>query len=309
MLGEDHPLSPLAAIRILLRAGRTLAAPLVAIAVLAGCTPSGSGDSSAGATASSAARSPGSSATGTTASPTPLPTPARLLPRPRAGQCYRLHFQAAVAPTTSRKAVPCARRGVTARTFYVGDLAVLAQGHLLAVDSSRVQTAVSTICPKKLATYLKADPDSLRLSMLRAIWFTPTVEQSDRGADWVRCDLVAIARDGRLAPMNVKLRGLMAGDWREHYGLCGTAAPDDPTFTRVICSAPHTWSALSVVPLRGKQYPGVEKVRGGGSGCEEVARAEADDALDFRWGYEWPTPEQWDQGRTYGVCWAPSDGS
>ncbi len=31
----------------------------------------------------------------------------------------------------------------------------------------------------------------------------------------------------------------------------------------------------------------------------------ADDALNFQWGYEWPTEKQWDDGQTYGRCWAP----
>ena len=31
----------------------------------------------------------------------------------------------------------------------------------------------------------------------------------------------------------------------------------------------------------------------------------AEDALDYEWGYEWPTAEQWAAGQTYGRCWAP----
>ena len=38
------------------------------------------------------------------------------------------------------------------------------------------------------------------------------------------------------------------------------------------------------------------------------ARAVAPDPLDFRWGYEWPTLEQWRAGKRYGVCWAPESG-
>ncbi len=41
--------------------------------------------------------------------------------------------------------------------------------------------------------------------------------------------------------------------------------------------------------------------------CENAGAAVADDALDYEWGYEWPTKEQWKQGQTFGRCWAPTD--
>ena len=28
--------------------------------------------------------------------------------------------------------------------------------------------------------------------MLRTVWFTPSVEESDAGANWYRCDVVAL---------------------------------------------------------------------------------------------------------------------
>ena len=49
-------------------------------------------------------------------------------------------------------------------------------------------------------------------------------------------------------------------------------------------------------------YPGEQKVRDAGeAACEDAGRGAADDALDFQWGYEWPTEEQWDAGQTYGL--------
>ena len=298
MLGEDQPVTA-AYSRRGLQPWLGLLLTTLVLAAAAGCTSAEDGGSAA----------PSTSQTASSADTSASATPPALDPAPRRGQCYRLLFDEAVAPTTTRKAVPCQRRGVTARTFFVGDLDTLAQGHLLAVDSSRVQAQLAQVCPKKLAPYLGGTAEDLRLSMLKPVWFTPTVAQSDLGATWLRCDLVAVARDGQLAPLRGPLRGAMKGEWRGIYGLCGTAAPDDKRFGRVICSSEHTWSALSVVAFPGRNYPGIEPVRKAGAGCEEIARAEADDALDFRWGYEWPTPEQWGQGRTYGVCWAPSDGS
>ena len=67
-------------------------------------------------------------------SPSPSGKPAKAAPRPGAGACYRLAYDDAVAPTSRRKPVSCSG-AVTARTFYVGTLDTVVDGHLLAVDS------------------------------------------------------------------------------------------------------------------------------------------------------------------------------
>jgi hypothetical protein len=88
--------------------------------------------------------------------------------------------------------------------------------------------------------------------------------------------------------------------------MCGTAAPDDPAFRRVLCREDHTWRAIRAVDLPGKDYPGEKRVRAAGQGpCEDAGREVAEDALDYEWGYEWPTADQWAAGQTYGRCWAP----
>jgi hypothetical protein len=43
----------------------------------------------------------------------------------------------------------------------------------------------------------------------------------------------------------------------------------------------------------------------GQDACQEAARAIASDALDYEWGYEWPTQDLWQAGQTYGRCWSP----
>ena len=61
------------------------------------------------------------------------------------------------------------------------------------------------------------------------------------------------------------------------------------------------------MPIDAQRYPGAEAVRDlGTTPCTDAARAVAEDALDFQWGYEWPSLEQWRAGRHYGVCWAPA---
>jgi hypothetical protein len=241
-----------------------------------------------------------------TTPPPPSPTAAVAAPRPDDRACYRLDFNGAVAPTNDAKPVACDTEH-TSMTYAVDTLDTVVDGHLLAVDSQRVQDQVARTCPARLADLLGGTPDDLHLSMLRAVWFTPSVEESDAGADWYRCDVIAVASDGTLAPLTGRLAGLLARPAaRAPYGMCGTAEPGTAAFSRVICSDDHAWRAIRTVDFARPTYPGAGAARAAGQQpCEDAAREQASDALNFRWGYEWPTQEQWDAGQTYGLCWIP----
>lgn len=247
----------------------------------------------------------GPSSASSTPTPTPPPT-ATPASRPSARSCYRLDYDQAVAPTNDARPGICAGDH-TAQTFAVDDLATVVGGHLLAVDSQQVQDQVARECPRRLPGFLGGRLQDVRLSMLRSVWFTPTVAESDAGADWYRCDVVAVTADDSLVQLSGRLRGVLASpQGRDDYGMCGTAEPGTAAFTRVVCRSDHSWRAISTVDLPSGDYPGVGVVREAGQGpCQDAGRAVAADALDFRWGYEWPTREQWRAGETYGLCWAP----
>ncbi|CAN5524836.1 hypothetical protein BH11ACT8_BH11ACT8_07180 [soil metagenome] len=277
---------------------RQILGALVAVTLLAagGCD---------GSTDASPEPAPATSSTPTepTATPPPRATPA---PRPAADACYDLTYDEAVAPTASMKTVPCKRRH-SAQTYFVGEVANVVDGHLLAVDSDRVQQHVAASCPAKLAAAVGGSRDDVRLSMLRAVWFTPTVEQSDEGAAWYRCDVVALAGAEELADVRGSLEGILDTDaGRNTYGMCGTAGPDEPGFTRVPCGDEHSWRAFSVIDLPGGRYPGRPAVtQAGETPCQEAAADIADDPLDYEWGFEGPDAEQWAAGQTFVRCWAP----
>lgn len=273
---------------------RAVAALLLAGAVLAGCSAGSEDPAGAPAASSPSAASP---------SPTARATPP---PRPAARTCYALGYREAVAPTTDADPVPCTRAH-TALTYAVGTLDTVVDGHLLAVDSRHVQQQVAAACPEELGPFVGGTTADQRLSMLRAVWFTPSVEESDAGADWYRCDVVALAADGELAPLTGPVQGVLGTEaGRDRYGMCGTAQPGNPDFQRVICARDHTWRAIAVVPLAAGPYPGEQRVRAAGqTPCQDAGAAVASDTLDYQWGYEWPTAEQWRAGQTYGRCWAP----
>ncbi|WP_183092712.1 septum formation family protein [Nocardioides stalactiti] len=242
----------------------------------------------------------------TTTAPTPPPTAAPPPAGPEDGNCYALTFRQALSFTTRVGPTAC-KDAHTSETYAVGVLDTVVDGHLLAVDSDRVQAQVAETCPAALPDFLGGDLEDQRLTMFRPVWFTPSLAQSDRGADWYRCDVVVVSGDESLAEPEGSLEGALDKPvLRERYAMCGTAAPDTEKFERVICGAEHAWRAVSVVAYDTKTYPGAEAARDRLEGpCEDAGLDVADDPLDYEWGYEYPTKEQWAMGQTYGLCWAP----
>jgi hypothetical protein len=277
---------------------------LLAVAILAftGCT-SDDRKPSADPSPTSSASSP-SPSTSELAAPEPPP------PVPAVGACYRLSYDEAVAPTNEDTPLAC-EKGHTTQTFAVGQLDLVSNGHLLAVDSDEVREQVARRCPPQLAAYVGGTEAQLRLSLLRPVWFTPTIEQADAGAAWYRCDVIVVSGDKKVAKIERDLAdALKTPEGRTDFGLCATAQPGTPAFTRVLCGEDHTWKAISVIDLattsKDGKYPGENAVKNAGDDdCADAARAIASDALDYEWGYEWPVKDQWQAGQTYGRCWSP----
>lgn len=246
-----------------------------------------------------ASPSPSRSASSTVPSPTAVAAP-----RPVKDGCHLLSYAQAVAPVAGDTDVACRKRH-TSQTYKIGRLSLVSQGHLLAVDSPSVQDAVASSCTSLLGAHVGGSPEDLRLSMVQAVWFTPSVEEAAAGADWFRCDVVALATTGRLAPLPRSSEGLVGSS--DRFAMCGTASPDAASFERVPCAAKHSWVAVSSVPLTGKTYPSAsaasEQME---SACRAAARDRAEDPLDFTWSEERPSKDQWDAGQRYGICWAPA---
>lgn len=282
----------------------TLALAASALA-LGGCTSGGSTPESASSptqTPASSSSSPAPSAPTTTAPVIP--------PAPKTEACYRLTLKQLAEPTSSSAPVSCSRKHDT-QTFYVGRLDTVIDGHAVAVDSPTVEAQLARTCPAKLASYLGGTKQDLQLSRFHVVWFSPTLEQSDQGADWFRCDVLAFGRGNSLYPLPTatKVHGALGRSGAlSTYGLCGTAAPGAKGFERVICDLRHSWVAFSTIPLSGgKAYPGVAAVRDrGDASCKSQARARSNNSLKFQYGWEWPSRQQWAAGQHYGYCWAPS---
>lgn len=281
---------------------RGLGGVLLATTLLAGGC---SGDPGPGAERQSpttpARSAPSRAVPSPTSSEPPSPTPERA--------CYRLGFEELPEPTSSADPVDCSDRH-NAQTIHVGEFDTVVDGHAVSIDSEHARRQLMRECPRQLARFLGGTAEERRLSRFEVVWFSPTLPEADSGAEWFRCDVVALAGNERLFRLEPppRLRGVLDGDDAlSTYGLCGTAAPGAADFSRVICGRPHAWRAISTIPLAGgRDYPGQAEVRrAGDEACRDQARNLAEDPLRFRYGWEWPTSAQWDAGQHYGYCWIP----
>jgi hypothetical protein len=258
------------------------------LALLAGCS-SGSPESS---------DKPGAGASASSAPPAPEP--------PVVGACHELTLGEATDPVDSGTSIPCGQPH-TSQTYKVGKLSALADGHLLAVDSPTVQARLAKACPPALPKFVGGTQTTQRLSRLEAVWFGPSLEQADAGADWFRCDVVGLRKEGALISLPRRTKGILdAQDALDRFGTCGTSAPDAQGFQRVVCSEKHSWRAVDVVDLPAStRYLAKDAAATGDSACKDVAAERANGALKYTWSFEWPTRAQWAAGQRYGYCWVP----
>ncbi len=244
----------------------------------------------------------GSPQSSTPRSSSPTQTPPSPAPAPEVGECHDLSFGQAVAVVGRTEPVPCRRRH-TAETYFVGRLDLrTASGFTRRVDSRAAQRQVRSTCAARLPRHLGRTPRELRLSMVQSVWFVPGPGQAELGADWFRCDLVVVASPKKLLRLPRRTKG-----WDAVPAMCATAAPGTRTFKRVTCEARHAWRAVSTVDIPGPTLPPERAVAARmESTCRDAARSLADDPLDFSWSQESPTPEQWNAGQHYGICWVPA---
>ena len=240
------------------------------------------------------------------ASPTPTETtPPDPGPRPRVGGCHLLSFGQAVAVVGRTEPVRC-RRKHTAETYFVGRLELGTKaGHVRRVDSRAAQRQARSTCTARLPQHLGRTPRELRLSMAQSVWFTPSPQRAEAGADWFRCDVVAVAGPRRLQPLPRSTKGFGDAPARRdvrdrrsrHEGVPGVG-----------CGAKHAWLAVATVDIPGRRLPTKQAVADRMEGpCGDAARSRAADPLDFTWSQESPTRSSGTRASATGSAGCPPE--
>ena len=158
-------------------------------------------------------------------------------PPPRSASCHALSVTEATDPVDTGGPVPCRQAA------HVGDRSRSASSPRSPTATCsrstrrRCASRSPTPAPTVPGAFVGGDQTTQRLSRFEVVWFSPSLEQADAGANWYRCDVVALRSEGKLLPLPARLQGVLDQDGAlDRFGTCGTAAPDERGFARVVCS-------------------------------------------------------------------------
>lgn len=232
------------------------------------------------------------------------PAPSDKVAAPRQGACRDLSVKDLSDPTNNSPVVPCTARH-TAQTFAVG---TLPKSTGSAYDDERHGRFVYQRCSAAFRTFLGADESMALRIQLSWAWFRASKKGWEDGARWYRCDVVGGPEGARaLRPLPAKLAGLFASGKPADRWLSCARGSTLATGTKVPCSEPHDWRAVTAIKvgLPTEPYPGDEVIRARSRDrCSDWVGAWSGYAPDYDFAYTWYHRAEWEAGNRRSVCWA-----
>jgi hypothetical protein len=261
------------------RVARVLVPALALAVVVAGC---GGGNGKASSSSKGASASAGSS-TSKPGSDAPAPDPGYRAPN--LGECYRMTVAQSRASVASAPRVDCGSPHNTV-VAYVG---YLPQPVTPRTPLAQRRTLGAKVCEpafRRLAGGTLADRAT---SILTWTLFTPGQTELERGARWIRCDVLARSGNQLIPLPNGK--PLLKQGVPEQLRVCQTQTGLD-----VSCSRPHALRVEAVYLAAGSSYPAAPAYT-------PVARARCKELMK-RYGGYWQPPSRsgWQSGDRFIRC-------
>jgi Septum formation len=174
------------------------------------------------------------------------------------------------------------------------------------IGNDSVQNYAAAACQKSFAHYIGGDPAAQALSRLTVTYFVPSQADFDRGARWVRCDVIALQTANVLAPLPRAVHGVLSNpDALTRFGVCSQGEPGSANVHLVMCQQAHAFRAVEALRLGdpNARYPAESVVRSGG---EQRCKAYLDQLLGphgYTYAWTYPSPRDWRAGQRFGYCW------
>lgn len=228
---------------------------------------------------------------------------------PREGDCHALSAEQARQPHDNQDPVRC-REDHTSQTYYVGtfDLSIIGDRSPSTAD---IAEFVTPRCDRLFKRWVGGDRVTRILSRVHPVWFVPNTHDIKLGARWFRCDLVVAATDSRLDVLPRNTADMLDSDSAlNRFGLCSRGSPEKSHAKIVVCSRPHTWQAFTALGFGSHgsdAFPDRDQRRDARQRCIDQAREELDFPLEWTYGWQAPTRDEWAAGMRWGVCWVPRD--
>lgn len=222
------------------------------------------------------------------------------------GACRTFTYSAISHYSNADPVVPCSRPH-TAYTFAVRRLPPDVDVTGVSIGNKSVQDAASLGCRDAYTRFIGGDPARRALARLSVTYFLPPQVEFNRGAHWVRCDVVALATSNTLAPLPDALSGFLNKPAAlTRYGVCSAGPPGSTGSALVMCGEPHTYRALTVLRLGtdAMHYPGEPVVlTQGQQRCSSYIAHKLGTAGGYTFGWTYPTASDWQLGQRFGYCW------
>jgi len=203
---------------------------------------------------------------------------------PKVGQCYRLSDAQSRASVVSRPKVKCGGK----HTTVVSHVGYLPKPVTPRTPLAKRQALGKRLCEPAYRRYVGGTVADRATSLLTWTLFTPGQAQLQRGARWVRCDVLARSGD-QLVPLP-EGRPLLEQGVPEQLRIC-----QDDTGADVSCSQPHAFRVEAVYQASGG-YPSAPAYT-------PVARTRCQELMKKFGGY-WQPPSRrgWNGGDRFVRC-------
>jgi hypothetical protein len=244
---------------------------------------------------------------GSKSPPTQTPSPPSPAPdAPDVGACRLLTYADISRFSNDAPTRPCEQEH-TAYTFAVAELPSDIAFDGVTIDNDAVQRAAAEACQDRFVGFIGGTVATRTLARLSVTYFVPDQRGFDRGARWVRCDVVGLQNDSALAPLPRNLDGFLDDEAAlDEYGVCSKGEPGSSDFRLVMCRADHDYRAIAAIRLgdRDAAYPGTAVTRDDGHArCEDVVAEQLGIGGGYTFGWTYPSAEEWSSGQRFGYCW------
>jgi Septum formation len=227
-------------------------------------------------------------------------------PPPEVGACRQLSYSAIGHYSNTAPTVPCSGSH-TAYTFDVQTIPSDVNVAGVSISNKSIQDAASAGCRSAFDRFIGGDAAKRALSRLSVTYFLPEQAGFNRGAHWVRCDVVALETASALAPLPKNLKGFLDQPASLHsYGVCSHGAPGAQLATLVMCTQPHGYRALTTLRLGAATAPYPGRAVAGPAGqqrCSDFLAEKLGSTAGYSFAWTYPTPADWAAGQRFGYCW------
>jgi hypothetical protein len=208
---------------------------------------------------------------------------------PQAGQCFAMTARQSRAPVAAGSKVRC--RG--AHTTVVAFVGYVPRAVSPTTPLPQLRAVGRRLCEPALRRVAGGTLADRATSLLTWTLFTPGQAQLERGARWVRCDV--LARSGNTLVPLPSQRPLLKQGIPEQLRVCQDAAGTD-----ISCSKPHAFRVEAVFQAVGDAYPDATTYT-------PTARDRCKELMG-KYGGFWQPPSEagWRSGDRFIRCLAPT---